>query len=214
MRKAFFPLLASLLLAGVAAGALVATTAKAQTETRQPVMVAMAGPSTLMAQNMAAPDRDMGMANAADRATRRRQRCEDNYARAVGRMAYLETRLNLTGAQQPLFSAWRTVRLDIAKRRADDCTQRSANTDRAAPSPVDRMSRMEDRLKKRLADLSAERPAFAALYGALTPDQRQALSLDRRGSFRQAMGRRRGMGRGMMRRDARPMSGPPAASPQ
>ena len=163
---------------------------------------------------MAQPDRDRDMTDTGDRAARRRQRCEDSYARAVGRVAYLETRLALTGAQQPLFSAWKAVRLDIAKRRADDCAQRSGTTDRANLTPVDRMDRMEDMLKRRLADLSAERPAFAALYDALTPDQRQALSGDRRGTFRRAMSRRRGMRGGMMRRDAQPMNAPLQAAPR
>ena len=209
MRKAFLPLLASLLLCGTAAGALIATNAKAQAPTRNPVM---------LAQNTETPQPgapDMGRMrrfSPADIAQFRKARCEDQYARATGRMAYLETRLKLTGAQQPLFSAWKAVRLDIAKRRADACAQRS-DTDRDTLTPVDRMARMEDRLKQRVADLDAERPAFTALYGALTPDQRQALSPDRRGMMRRMMGRGRGMGPGMTR-GARPMNAPPPGAPQ
>ena len=202
MRKAFVPLLASLLLYGAATGALVATGAQAQTGTRNPVM---------LAQNTETPPANMGRMHRfdpADMAARHKQRCEDGYARSVGRMAYLETRLNLTGSQQSLFSAWRSVKLDIAKRHADSCAQRDASQTRKEVSPVDRMARMEDRLKKRIADLDAERPAFAALYGALSPDQQKVLTPHRHGMMH---GRHGMMGRGMMRHG--PMNSQPAAPP-
>jgi len=202
MRKAFVPLLASLLLYGAATGALVATGAQAQTGTRNPVM---------LAQNTETPPANMGRMHRfdpADMAARHKQRCEDGYARSVGRMAYLETRLNLTGSQQSLFSAWRSVKLDIAKRHADSCAQRDASQTRKEVSPVDRMARMEDRLKKRIADLDAERPAFAALYGALSPDQQKVLTPHRHGMMH---GRHGMMGRGMMRHG--PMNNQPAAPP-
>jgi hypothetical protein len=214
MRKAVVPLLASLLLCGAATGALVATGAQAQTGTRNPVM---------LAQNTETPPTNMGRMhrfNPADMAAFHKQRCEDGYARSVGRMAYLETRLNLTGSQQSLFSAWRSVRLGIAKRRADACAARDMSQPRQQINPVDRMAHMEDRLKKRIADLDAERPAFAALYGALSPDQQKALTPHR---HRMTHGRHgmRGhgmMGRGMMRPGAMPhgpMNGqPPAPPPQ
>ena len=43
------------------------------------------------------------------------------------------------------------------------------------PGPGDMMSREEDRLKERLADIEAERPALEALYNALSPEQRMEL---------------------------------------
>jgi hypothetical protein len=189
MRKAFVPLLASLLLCGAATGALVATGAQAQTGTRNPMM---------LAQNTETPPANTGRMHRfspADIAAFHKQRCEDGYARSVGRMAYLETRLNLTGSQQSLFSAWRSVRLDSAKRRADACTQHDISQVGKEVSPVDRMTRMEDRLKKRIADLDAERPVFAALYNALSPDQQKALAPHRHGMMH---GRHGMMGRGMM----------------
>jgi hypothetical protein len=214
MRKAFVPLLASLLLCGAATGALVATGAQAQTGTRNPVM---------LAQNTEMPPANMGRMhrfNPADMAARHKQRCEDGYARSVGRMAYLEARLNLTGSQQSLFSAWRSVKLDIAKRHADTCAQRDVSQVGKEVSPVDRMARMEDRLKKRIADLDAERPAFAALYSALSPDQQKALTPHRHGMMHGRHGMRGHgmMGRGMMRprtMSPGPMNGqPPAPPPQ
>ena len=212
MRKAFLPLIASLLLCGAATGALVvATSARAQNETHKPMMLAQ----NTETSPAASPDMSrMRRFNPADLAAFHKQRCEDGYARAVGRMAYLETRLNLTGAQQSLFAAWRSTRLGVARREADACAQRDVSQARQETSPVDRMARMEDRLKQRIADLDAERPAFAALYNALSPDQRKSLVPDRR-MMRRGMGRHSGMGRGMMRPDRGPMNGqPPAPPPQ
>ena len=214
MRKAFLPLVASLLLCGAATGALVvATSARAQNETHRPVMLAQ------NTQSLPAASPIMGRMrrfDPADLAAFHKPRCEDGYARAVGRMAYMETRLDLTGPQQSLFSAWRSTRLGIAKRQADACAQRDVSQSGQEISPVDRMARMEDRLKQRIADLDAERPAFAALYNALSPDQRKALTPDRR-MMRGEMGRHRGMERGMMRRQIGPMpmnGEPPAPPPQ
>jgi len=90
-------------------------------------------------------------------------------------MAYLEARLHLTDAEQPLFAHWKDVRLDSAKRQAADCASRTSE-DRDGADPVARMSREEAMLKQRIADLDAERPAFSALYAALAPDQRQTLA--------------------------------------
>jgi hypothetical protein len=104
-----------------------------------------------------------------------------------------------------LFAAFKSVRLDIAKHHADECAARTADQSRQDASPVDRMARMEDRLKGRIADLDRERPVFAALYNALTPDQRKALSPHRRHMMHRAMGRHHRMERGM-RRPA-PMNG-------
>ena len=202
MRKAFVPLLASLLLCSAATGVLVATTARAQTEPSKPKMVEMVGPGTMLAQNLPNGPAARGMRampSAADIAQRRKDRCEDGYARQAGRVAYLETRLGLTSAQQPLFVAFKSVRLDIAKRHADECAVRAADQSSQDASPVDRMSRMEEMLKKRIADLDQERPVFTALYNALTPDQRKALAPYRHRLIRGSMGRRHRMERGMRR---------------
>ena len=69
--------------------------------------------------------------------------------------------------------------------------------DQRMDNPAARMGREADMLKKRLADLEAERPVLAALYGALTPGQREMLSP--RYHIEMAGGV---MDRGMMRRGA------------
>lgn len=204
MPKIFVPVLAGLFLCGAAAGALIATNAHAQTETHEPAMV--------MAQNSTVPAPMQRHGTAADIAARQKARCENRYALAVGRMAYLEARLNLTGSQQSLFSAWRSVRLNIARRDADACARRDLSQNRRDLSPVDRMTRMEDRLKQRIADLDAERPAFAALYEVLSPDQREWLTPRRHRMMHPGMNRRGMMGREPMRPG--PAAGQPPAPQQ
>ena len=173
-------MLASLALCGGATAALVATNARAQTNVRKPVMVALVAPGTMLAQNNSQPGarelRDMRMPTPAEMTAHMKQMCEDRYAREVGEMAYLETRLKLTQAEQPLFARWKEVKLDIAKHRSADCGQRASQPDRQEFGLVERMGQEEDMLKKRLADLEAERPALTALYNALTPQQREDLS--------------------------------------
>ena len=205
MRKALIPTLVSLALCGAATVTLIATNATAQTNAqanvRKPVMVALVAPGAMLAENAPVPERNMRMPSAAEMTAQFKQMCEDRYAREAGRMGYLEARLSLTQSEQPLFARWKGVKLDIAKKRAADCGQNVARLDRKMFTPVEHMSREQDMLKKRLADLDAERPALAALYDALTPKQREAFSgghgmmAGGRGMMRPAM---------MMRPDMRP----------
>jgi len=185
MRKALLPMVASLLFCAAAIAALIVTNAKAQPSPAQakPVMMAMAGPP--------------GMAE------RRAAMCGDIGARAAGRLAYLEARLDLTAAQTPLFARWKQVRLAAAHEMQDKCeTRRTAG--RADRSPVARLAREEARLKQRLADISAERPALDALYSHLTAEQKTRFSRGAMHFMRPAM---------MMRRRGGPMGNPPMGSP-
>jgi hypothetical protein len=154
MSKALLPMVASLFVCAAAIAALIVTNAKAQ-------------PS-------AAPDRPMMVATAGtppDRAERRAAQCGEIGARAAGRLAYLEARLELGAAQTPLFERWKQVRLASAKRMQDRCETRQAPA-AADSSPVARLARQEVRLKQRMADIAAERPALEALYRRLTDEQK------------------------------------------
>jgi LTXXQ motif family protein len=174
MRKALIPMLASLALCGAGTAALITTNARAQANPRKPMLELVAASDDLMAQNLPiAP----GMPG--DMAAGMKQMCDDRYAGEVGRMAYLDARLQLSDTERPLFDHWKDVRLASAKQRAVDCNTRIASPDQDHANPVDRMGREEDMLKQRIADLDAERPAFAALYAALTPEQRELLSPSR-----------------------------------
>ena len=193
MRKTLIPMFASLALCGAAAGAVAISTAHAQPAQHTPTMLAQA-------DNPAPPPprRGFNRPAPADLGQRLTRMCQDMVARQTGDLAYLETSLNLTASQQPLFQRWKDARLAIAHRHADQCgqqvnqrlAQRQANQapgnqtpdgqpgqnpPRAnRPSPAQRMATEEDRLKQRVADIDSERPAFDAFYNALSPDQKTA----------------------------------------
>ena len=176
MRKALLPVLASLALCGVATAVLVTTTARAQPQPRKPVMVALVTPA--MTAAAAAPDAGrMGgprdMPSTAEIASHVKRMCQDGYARQAGGLAYAEAKLSLTAAQQPLFAQWKAVKLEIAKRQADLCAGHTMAKNDKMPTVIDRIAAEEDMLKRRLADLDAERPVLETLYNSLSPEQKR-----------------------------------------
>ena len=256
MRKALLPMIASLALCGAATGALIATNARAAQTPKKPVMVAMVTTPGLGDTAAPAPGEgglmmdapgDMGSGMPGPMLGKMGERmrahlaqmCKDMYAHKVGEMAFLETKLALTPAQAPLFAHWKQVNLDIAQHRSGECSTRTdkigekiaARKVGERPSPVDRMAREEEMLKTRLANLEAERPALAALYNALTPDQRKELGRGGMGDHPMMrhmmmgmMDHRRGMGPmsmgpmgmrpGMGPMDHGPADAPPPPPPQ
>ena len=111
--------------------------------------------------------------NKEDMAEHHAQRCSDFYARAVGGLAYLETKLALTDSQKTLFERWKHVKLESVKARANDCAT-MAPRDMDA-SIIDRLKMHEKRMKARLADLQAEMPSLEALVASLSDEQKHAL---------------------------------------
>ena len=211
MRKALFPLIASLAVCGAATAALVATTARAEQSVRKPLMVALVSPSDN--SETAAPPQEGGpppdkhdrmMGDAAQRA----QMCKDMYARKAGELAFLEAKLSLSANQAPLFARWKQASLDVAKRRESECATGRANLRGARLNVVDRLAMEEELLKKRLADIQAERPALTAFYDSLTPAQKDEFG---RGDMRRMAGRMRMM-LGMMGRH--PGMGPDPMGPR
>jgi len=137
--------------------------------------------------------------SAAEMAAQRKQICQDGYAHAIGDLAYLEARLNLTPAQQPLFDHWKSVKIEIARRDMADCTTREIP--RLADKPptlLDSMAREQETLKHRLADLDAEIPVLGAFYNVLTQAQKDAW--DHPGQQAMMMSRFRNFGPGMPQR--------------
>jgi hypothetical protein len=148
-------------------------------------------------------------------AARQTALCADMAARGAARIAYLETRLNLTPAQKPLFERWKAaVQSEQSTRQADCAKPRPArDTNTPRPTLAERNQRMEDGLKTRLATLEKMRPAQEALDNALTADQKKIF--ERGGRERMAMGR--GAHRGMRRmgfNGPRPGFGPGRSGPQ
>ena len=218
MRKTLLPMVTSLALCGAATAALVATNARAEQQTaRKPVMIALVTPNNLPGRATAAPPAEGGPASdAMMMAPRREQFCSDLYAGRVGELAFLEAKLSLDAKQAPLFTRWKQATLDIAKQHESECAgkppRRAADMRGHRRSMVERLALEEDLLKRRLTDIQAERPALAALYGALTPAQKEEFS---RGDMHRMPGRFNVMfgmldrphpGMGMMRQ--RPMNGP------
>ena len=200
MRKALLPLIASLALCGTATAALIATNARAAQTARKPVMIALVTPSQ-MADDAAPPTEGgppPGMPDRMMDGAHRAQFCHDMYAHKVGQLAFLEAKLSLNANQEPLFAHWKQASLDIAKQREGNCTshERRAGGPGQRPSVVDRLAKEEDFLKRRLADIEAERPALTALYASLTPTQKEEFG---RGGMRPMAGRMRMM-MGMMGR--------------
>ena len=232
MRKALLPMIAVLILCGGATIALVATNARAAQDGRKPMMIALMAPE-MTRRTTAAPPTEAGASQGVMRETgpenrlSREQLCRDLYARKAGELAFLEAKLSLDAKQAPLFARWKQASLDIAKQAQNDCS--SAGRPQLArghrPSVVDGMAMEENLLKKRLADIQAERPALTALYNALTPAQKEELT---RAGMRRMEGRMHmmlsmldhpGMGmmrpgtmRGPMTQDG-PMGGPPEPPP-
>ena len=111
--------------------------------------------------------------NKEDMAEHHAQMCSDRYARTVGTLAYLETKLALTDKQKPLFDRWQRVKLSAARAHSDECgTMMPRDMD---ASIIDRMKMHEKKMKARLADLQAELPSLEALVASLTDEQKHAL---------------------------------------
>jgi Spy/CpxP family protein refolding chaperone len=99
--------------------------------------------------------------------------CVDRYAHAVGRMAYLEAKLDLNATQKPLYEKWSQTVLSGAAKDRDACAARVANFKPGAskPSILDRETRLEQMMTAKLETMKAQRPSLEALYASLTPDQ-------------------------------------------
>ena len=111
--------------------------------------------------------------NKEDMAKHHAQRCSDRYAGAVGRLAYLETKLDLTDRQKPLFERWKHVKLSAVRAHADECATKMPRDMDA--SIIDRMKMHEKMMKARLADLQAEMPSLEALVASLNDEQKEDL---------------------------------------
>jgi periplasmic protein CpxP/Spy len=128
--------------------------------------------------------------------------CDERAAQQAGRRAYVETRLDLTAEQRPLWTRYadaaRTA--DQTQRQAcvaavpvrADATATPATPPATPPVPptiIERTDRAQRMMQSELERIQAVRPALEALYAALTPAQRQILDRPMR-EGRRAMGGR------------------------
>jgi hypothetical protein len=99
--------------------------------------------------------------------------CQDAYPKAVGKLAYLEAKLQLTDAQKPLFDRWRDSLLSIVKTRTAKCGEARLPL---SEDPVAHLKAQEERLKTHLANIEAQLPAFEAFAGSLSDAQKHILA--------------------------------------
>lgn len=101
------------------------------------------------------------------------ERCMDRLARHAARLAYVETKLNLTAQQQPLWDKVQSTAQTEEQKERQLCASLKPG---AEPTMLDRMDRMQQFLSARLEALQAAKPAVQALYQALTPEQQAILN--------------------------------------
>lgn len=121
-----------------------------------------------------------------DMAQHHAEMCKGLYARAVGKMSYLETRLSLTAMQKPLFERWKNVRLDAAKAHAAKC-ETFQFPGRDAPL-MEKVKLEQTMLETRLANLKAETPALEALVASLDKNQQEILERAARHAMHERFG--------------------------
>jgi len=101
------------------------------------------------------------------------ERCMDRLARHAARLAFVETKLNLTAQQQPLWDKVQSAAQTEEQKERQLCASLKPGTE---STMLDRMDRMQQFLSARLEGLQAAKPAVQALYQALTPEQQAILN--------------------------------------
>jgi hypothetical protein len=101
-----------------------------------------------------------------------KEHCIDHLAWRAARRAYIETKLDLTAAQRPLWDKVENAAQAEAEKERQLC---AALKTPASTTAIDRLDHMQQFLSARLDGLKAAQPAVSALYQALTPAQRAIL---------------------------------------
>jgi hypothetical protein len=98
------------------------------------------------------------------------QRCIDRLARRAAHRAYVETELNLTSEQRPLWDRLQNIAQGEQQRERQLCEQLKPPGEMTM---LDRMNQAQQFLSARLDALQAAKPAVQALYQSLSPEQRE-----------------------------------------
>lgn len=96
------------------------------------------------------------------------QRCVDRLAWRAARAAYVETKLDLTADQRPLWDKLQSIAQGEQQKERQLC---QALKPGEQSTLLDRMDRAEGFLSARLDAVKQAKPAVQALYQALTPEQ-------------------------------------------
>jgi hypothetical protein len=109
-----------------------------------------------------------------DPVVRHKTFCGDRYAHEIGRLAYLEAKLDLTEKQRSAWHKWQQWQMDGADKEQVDCLSNTPKPE-GRPTALDMEAQMEKALSIKLQSLQSSRPSLEALYEALTPAQRAIL---------------------------------------
>ena len=101
------------------------------------------------------------------------ERCMDRLAWRAARRAYVETKLNLTAQQQPLWDKVQSAAQSEEQKERQLCSSLKRGSE---STMLDRMDRMQQFLSARPEALQAAKPAVQALYQSLTPEQQAILN--------------------------------------
>jgi LTXXQ motif family protein len=97
------------------------------------------------------------------------QRCVDRLAWRAARRAYVETELNLTADQRPLWDKVQGIAQSEQQKERQLCQSLKSGEESTV---LDRMDRAQQFLSARLDALQSAKPAVQALYQSLTPEQK------------------------------------------
>ena len=98
------------------------------------------------------------------------ERCVDRLAWRAARRAYVETKLDLTAEQRPLWDKLQAIAEAQQQKERPLCATLKED---GSATMLDRIDRAQQFLSSRLDALRAAKPAVQALYQALSPDQRE-----------------------------------------
>jgi hypothetical protein len=101
------------------------------------------------------------------------ERCTERLAWRAAMRAYVETKLNLTAEQRPLWDRVQSTAQAEEQKERQLCASLKPGTE---PTLLERMDRMQQFLSTRLDGLQSAKPAVQALYQSLTPDQQAILN--------------------------------------
>lgn len=98
------------------------------------------------------------------------QHCIDRLAWRAARRAYVETELNLTPEQRPLWDKVQSIAQSEQQHERQLCAQLKPPSEMTV---LGRMDQAQQFLSARLDALQAAKPAVQALYQSLSPEQRE-----------------------------------------
>ncbi len=99
--------------------------------------------------------------------------CNDHYAHAFGKLAYLQAKLGITDKQQDAWNKFSQAESDGAAKERDACLADTLPSGDTPPSVLDQEDHLEKMLSAKLGQLQSSRPALVDLYKVLSTEQKE-----------------------------------------